>query len=325
MGEANLGGSRPGTNHQTVIIRAIIGGVFLVVATLGAEFIKGCFDTKKSSSLPNAQAAPATNAKTTIAVSGSVKQKSGEAIPQARLSFFEDQSAAVVRYSDSDGHFAIGVPSTTQMLRVTVNAEGFESIENQLSLQGTGPEELYMHRLSVAAQPTQLRPPKSKIITSKGSAGLPTQQPNPSVPPACGPGVINCNLAPNQGDQSFHLYVEKRLPLASLSSQKPLLPNGLNPGTEVGIVVDRVFDDPMFDLACNVPCVITSEMLVYQIASDAYGEKGIKPVLDRMTEDGTQHRISFSDKLIPGASIVLQLRSSDKREVYVKSVNSSEQ
>jgi hypothetical protein len=342
VGESDAGEAKSEGSNRTAIIVAVI----TLVGVLGAAYITGIFGAKKSDAaiVPRVTA---TESKKTIPVSGSIEQSSGNSISQAKLSFFEDQSAPIVRYSDTDGHFAILVPPNTQVLRVTVDAEGFESVTKQLSLEATGPEEIIMHPAAKSASPLKTKPfpPLQTAISSSPQA-------SPAPQPVCAPGVVNCNLAPNEGDQSvhFHMGESKAPPIASILDQRPLpaedktkqytkdeVMSGarsyqegdlrFNPGTVVYIGVDRIFDDPTFDFDCDFPCSVTGSKLVTNPKEGMIATETIAPDSSKMTADGLHHRISFTSKLgrAPKSAMELHIRSvRENQPVKVTSLRSTD-
>jgi hypothetical protein len=97
-----------------------------------------------------------------------------------------------------------------------------------------------------------------------------------------------------------------------------------NPGTVIYIGVDHVFDDPTFDLACDVPCRITRAMLVTRYDESSTGVEGIHPNV-KSTADGLYQRISVIEKLgpAPNSAIELHIRSTTDQPVVVSGVVSS--
>ena len=166
-----------------------------------------------------------------------------------------------------------------------------------------------------------------------GNKPPPPQQPHPPGQPVCAPGVINCNLAPNQGDQSIHIN-PRAVPIASLLYQRPFAAVDrnntytkdemimgsrsfregdlrFNPGSEIFIGVDRAFSTPAFLFDCDVACQITESLSVTKPDENDINTENIQPDFNGLTADGLHHRISFKDSLgaAPVFSIELHIRS----------------
>ena len=78
--------------------------------------------------------------------SGRVRDEdSKKTIANAKVSIAEDQGVPQVVRTDMDGIFHIQLSPTTQSLKITVDAEGYDSATKDANPHRTGPEEIYIH------------------------------------------------------------------------------------------------------------------------------------------------------------------------------------
>jgi Carboxypeptidase regulatory-like domain len=140
----------------------IIGAIISAVAALVAAYI-GLYKQDGPEPLPPAR------------YSGRVVDESTlRAIPKAKITL--DGSSLGTLYSDSDGLFTVLVLPTSQTIRLRIEVDGFETLERNVNVPGSGTEDLRLKPLRrIPSTPIPLTP------TSQGSS---TPQASPATEPS---------------------------------------------------------------------------------------------------------------------------------------------
>ena len=198
----------------------VILGFFTLLGILGAPLIVArCSSARKT-----------TEGHTpTITFSGRVSDDTGKAILGATVIATIDQSVGQPIRTDANGQFQIEIPAEAKSLRLNVNADGYSEMPLQVNIHRTGPEEIHMQRIPAPVPVTPSQPklkPQPHAAVPDPSATPPAQVPAPSQN-ICGPGVVNCNFAPNQGHQDTYYGVPQPPPKADFA-QTPIQPLAFN-------------------------------------------------------------------------------------------------
>jgi hypothetical protein len=144
MSVENAGAGRDGAN-RTAIVVAVITGICVVVATIGAAVI----ESRRSDREPIA-----TVEQQGLHYVGIVTTEEGKPIPNATVLAVVDQNVGQTIRTDGSGQFQLQVAADIHSLRLKVDATGFGEERIEANVHRTGPEEIYLHRL----HPAQRRP-----------------------------------------------------------------------------------------------------------------------------------------------------------------------
>lgn len=134
MSIENAGAGKDGVN-RTAIIVAVIAGICLVAATIGAAVIQ----SRHSDREPIAKGEPQS-----LHYVGIVTTDEGKPIPNATVLAVVDQNVGQTIRTDGYGQFQLQVPVDTHSLRLKVDAAGFGEERIEANIHRTGPEEIYL-------------------------------------------------------------------------------------------------------------------------------------------------------------------------------------
>jgi hypothetical protein len=282
-----------------------------------------------------AAAMPPSQGNGTLTFTGRVFSESGQPVSGAKVIAAQDQSIGQTIRTDSNGQFQIQLPADTQTLRLVISADGFTNSTIQANVHRTGPEEIVLHSVQ-----SSLNKQVPRAVPATAAPTAPTgTAPAPSVPPNSS-GFYN--FAPNQGhqnycapgstcDQSTHTNEPQPPPYAHFEQfpvpsdgkgpASPYMNEGsdrFHPGVILNISVDKLFDDPSFDITCSAPCVVVGPEIVH-----GKNAMGINFATRQTSQDKIHWRVSFEDKLSPGAHIGLAARSVTDNPVTVLNVEST--
>lgn len=327
--------------HKTAIWSAVISAIAVVVAA----FVTGFFGLVHPKTSPTPS--PPQKPQVTTPFTGIVTTIDGTPIVHARVQASIDQQVPESSYTDSDGEFHFELPLDIKLVHVTVYADGYSIFDRDVNANRTGAEVMVLTKRSEHTVRSERKPtPKTRTETAGNSP--PIQQPSAPVQPqqTCGPGVVNCNFAPNQGHQDTY-YAAPHPPPTAMFRQKPLPainmdPQAiskaiaqdddlrkegeakLNPGTLVSIEVPSDFQNPAFIVQCDTRCGPSAAFFIRGRGS-FFLSSPITFEYSTRAYDSNNFAIKFrvpDGMLGPEESIQLRVRSATRDPAKVTSLTS---
>jgi hypothetical protein len=229
-------------------------------------------------------------------------------------------------------------------MHISVYADGYEVFERDVNAHRTGMEVVVLAKK--IGHTASKEKPRTKPDQTTGNA--PVQSAPPSTPPQnCGPGVVNCNFAPNQGHQDTYFGAPTPPPIASFT-QKGLPAIDIysgdrgadafarddnahregrmvgNPGSIISIRVQSDFQYPAFVIDCDHPCGPSAASLT-RYGNSVEMSHPINYEYSDTAYSSNQFAIKFrvpDGEVGPRENIDLRLRSANKEAIEVTAVTS---
>lgn len=296
--------------------------------------------------------------------SGIVRNSNGIPVTNAEVTIAVDQSIPQRTYSDSDGVFHLNLAVTAKSLNVSVLAAGFLPYSRDVDPHRTGPEIIVLSpstrtdfeglsssvgetRRSSMSKEALPKAPRRKANVESGRSDRVDDKPPTVIPPlqpACGIGVTNCNLAPNQGDQSVHITtpksplpqaqyeqvplppkppVDPNLPRQQMILQPATEPYENHPGVELSIHVNAIFQAAEFEVNYSVPTALVSLAISVSAGGNFSSRTAVNASAYHNPEQ-TEYLLVVGQPLGPGQTFDVRTRSISADAVQVVGVRSAE-